>query len=77
MVLYLYFWENALGCTWQAGAFEQYNQQIDAAVIGISKDSAASHKKFAEKYSLPFVLLSDPELTAIQACGSRHYRQLR
>ena len=38
-------------------------------VIGISKDSVASHVKFAEKYSLPFILLSDPELTAIQAYG--------
>ena len=38
-------------------------------VIGISKDSAASHKKFAEKYDLPFILLSDPELTVIQAYG--------
>ena len=38
-------------------------------VIGISKDSVASHKKFAEKHGLPFLLLSDPELTAIQAYG--------
>ena len=38
-------------------------------VIGISKDSVASHQKFAEKNSLPFLLLSDPELTAIQAYG--------
>lgn len=38
-----------------------------AAVLGISKDSVASHKKFEEKYGLPFVLLSDPEKTAIQA----------
>ena len=38
-------------------------------VIGVSKDSAASHQRFAEKYDLPFVLLSDPELTAIQAYG--------
>ncbi len=38
-------------------------------MIGISKDSVASHQKFAEKHSLPFILLSDPELTAIQAYG--------
>ncbi|MCI8943951.1 MAG: peroxiredoxin [Oscillospiraceae bacterium] len=38
-------------------------------VIGVSKDSAASHQKFAEKYNLPFILLSDPELAAIQAYG--------
>ena len=40
-----------------------------AVVIGVSKDSAASHQKFAEKHGLPFLLLSDPELTAIQAYG--------
>ena len=40
-----------------------------ALVIGVSKDSAASHQKFAEKYNLPFILLSDPELAAIQAYG--------
>ena len=38
-------------------------------VIGVSKDSVSSHQKFAEKYNLPFILLSDPELTAIQAYG--------
>ena len=38
-------------------------------VIGVSKDSAASHRKFAEKYNLPFLLLSDPELTVLQAYG--------
>ena len=38
-------------------------------VIGVSKDSVASHQKFAEKYGLPFILLSDPELSAIQAYG--------
>ena len=42
---------------------------MDAAVIGVSKDSVASHQRFAEKHGLPFVLLSDPELTAIQAYG--------
>ena len=38
-------------------------------VIGVSKDSVSSHQKLAEKYNLPFILLSDPELTAIQAYG--------
>lgn len=42
---------------------------MDAVIIGISKDSAASHQKFADKHSLPFILLSDPELSAIQAYG--------
>ncbi len=72
VVLYFYPRDNTPGCTRQAcafaGAFEEF-KQIDAVVIGISKDSAASHKKFAEKHGLPFILLSDPELTAIQACG--------
>ena len=64
--------DNTPGCTRQAcafaGAYEEF-KKIDAVVIGISKDSAASHQKFAEKYSLPFILLSDPELAAIQAYG--------
>ncbi len=72
VVLYFYPKDNTPGCTRQAcafaGVFEEF-KQIDAVVIGISKDSAASHKKFAEKYDLPFILLSDPELAAIQAYG--------
>ena len=72
VVLYFYPRDNTPGCTRQAcafaGAFEAF-KQIDAVVVGISKDSAASHKKFAEKHGLPFILLSDPELTAIQAYG--------
>ena len=72
VVLYFYPRDNTPGCTRQAcafaGAFEEF-KQIDAVVIGISKDSTASHKKFAEKHGLPFLLLSDPELTAIQGYG--------
>ena len=68
-VLYFYPKDNTPGCTKQACAFaanfEKF-KELDVAVIGISKDSAASHQKFADKYSLPFVLLSDPELSAIQ-----------
>ena len=70
VVLYFYPKDNTPGCTRQACAFaaayEEF-QSIDAVVIGISKDSAASHAKFAAKYELPFLLLSDPGLTAIQA----------
>ena len=51
-----------------ADAYEEF-KRMNAAVIGISKDSAASHKKFAEKHGLPFILLSDPELTAIRGYG--------
>ena len=72
VVLYFYPKDNTPGCTRQASAFaasyEQFKTQ-DATVIGISKDSVASHQKFAQKYDLPFILLSDPELQAIQAYG--------
>ena len=70
MVLYFYSRDNTPGCSRQAcafaGAYEEF-MSMDAVVIGVSKDSVASHVKFAEKYSLPFVLLSDPELEAIKA----------
>lgn len=72
VVLYFYPRDNTPGCTRQACAFAaayEAFKSLDAAVIGVSKDSVASHQKFAEKYGLPFVLLSDPELTAIQAYG--------
>ena len=72
VVLYFYPRDNTPGCTRQAcafaGAYEEF-KGINAVVIGVSKDSAASHQKFAEKHGLPFILLSDPELTAIQAYG--------
>ena len=70
VVLYFYPKDNTPGCTRQACGFgELYPQFLekDAVVIGISKDSTASHKKFEEKYNLPFVLLSDVNLEAIQA----------
>ena len=70
VVLYFYSRDNTPGCSRQAcafaGAYEEF-MSMDAVVIGVSKDSVASHVKFAEKYSLPFVLLSDPELEAIKA----------
>ena len=72
VVLYFYPKDNTPGCTRQACAFASAYagfKELDAVVIGISKDSVASHLKFAEKYELPFVLLSDPELQAIQAYG--------
>ena len=70
LVLYFYPRDNTPGCTRQACAFAAaYNdfRTMDVQVVGISKDSAASHAKFAEKYDLPFILLSDPELSAINA----------
>ncbi len=72
VVLYFYPRDNTPGCTRQACAFAAaYDgfREKNAAVIGISRDSAASHAKFAEKHGLPFILLSDPELQAIQAYG--------
>ena len=70
VVLYFYPRDNTPGCSRQAcafaGAYEEF-KAMDTAVIGVSKDSVASHVKFAEKYALPFTLLSDPELQAIQA----------
>ena len=70
IILYFYPRDNTPGCSKQACGFgELYPQFIEAnaIVIGISKDSVASHKRFQEKYQLPFVLLSDPELETIQA----------
>ena len=72
VVLYFYPRDNTPGCSRQAcacaGAYAEF-KEIDAVVIGVSKDSVASHQKFAQKYDLPFVLLADPELQAIQAYG--------
>lgn len=72
VVLYFYPRDNTPGCTRQAcafaGAYAGFREK-NVEVIGISRDSVASHVKFAEKYSLPFILLSDPELTAIKAYG--------
>ena len=70
VVLYFYPKDNTPGCTRQAcavaSAYEGF-KATSVTVIGVSKDSVASHQKFAAKYDLPFVLLSDPDLQAIQA----------
>ncbi|MGN0877961.1 MAG: thioredoxin-dependent thiol peroxidase [Oligosphaeraceae bacterium] len=79
VVLYFYPKDSTPGCTRQACAFAaQFDEfrRRGVAVIGVSKDSVASHAKFAERQSLPFVLLSDPELTAIQAYGVWQERKL-
>lgn len=72
VILYFYPKDNTPGCTRQACAFaaayEGFKQK-DVVVIGISKDSVASHQRFAEKYDLPFILLSDPDRVAIEAFG--------
>ena len=72
VVLYFYPKDNTPGCTRQACAFAAAYEDfktLDAVVIGVSKDSEASHRRFAEKNGLPFILLSDPELKAVQAYG--------
>lgn len=72
VVLYFYPKDNTPGCTRQAcafaGAYKQFKDK-GVEVVGISRDSVASHVKFAEKHGLPFILLSDPELEAIKAYG--------
>lgn len=70
VILYFYSKDMTSGCTKQACGFaELYPQYMEkgAVVIGVSKDTAESHKKFTEKYNLPFVLLADPNKEAIQA----------
>ena len=70
VILYFYPKDMTSGCTKQACAFGELYPQFrekGAVVLGVSKDSVASHKKFEEKYGLPFTLLSDTEKTAIQA----------
>ena len=72
VVLYFYPRDNTPGCTRQACAFASAYEEFktkNVEVIGISKDSIASHVKFAEKYDLPFILLSDPQRVAIEAYG--------
>ena len=72
VVLYFYPKDNTPGCTRQAcafaGAYKQFEEK-GVEVIGVSRDSVASHVKFAEKHGLPFILLSDPDLEAIKAYG--------
>lgn len=70
VILYFYPRDNTPGCTTQACGFAELYPQIQekgAIVLGVSKDSVASHQKFKEKYQLPFTLISDPDLQAIQA----------
>ncbi len=70
VILYFYPKDNTPGCTTQAcgfgGLYPQF-QEKDGVILGVSKDTVASHKKFQEKYSLPFPLLSDTELSVIKA----------
>ena len=70
MILFFYPKDNTPGCTTQACGFGELYPQFqekDGVILGVSKDTVASHKKFQEKYSLPFPLLSDTELSVIKA----------
>ena len=70
VILYFYPKDNTAGCTKQACGFGDRYPQITekgAVVLGVSKDSVASHKRFEEKYGLPFTLLSDPEIKVIKS----------
>ena len=72
VVLYFYPKDNTPGCTRQACAFSAHYGEFKkrgVEVVGVSRDSAASHVKFAEKFNLPFIILSDPDLAAIKAYG--------
>lgn len=69
VILYFYPRDNTLGCTKEACGFRDAWDEIqkqNVVVIGISPDSGASHEKFAAKYQLPFILLSDPDKTVMQ-----------
>ncbi len=69
VIVYFYPKDNTPGCSKQAANFAEHFQKFkekDIIILGISKDSQASHQKFAEKYNLPFILLSDPDLKAIK-----------
>ncbi len=72
VALYFYPKDNTAGCSRQAAAFAQLYDEFKAAnaqVVGVNRDSEASHRKFADKYQLPFVLLSDPERTVLESYG--------
>ena len=72
VILYFYPKDSTAGCTKQACGFAERMPQFTergAVILGVSKDSVASHKRFEEKYGLPFTLLSDPELAVIKAYG--------
>lgn len=78
VVLYFYPKDNTPGCTKQACNFGELYPQFQekgAVILGVSKDSVASHKKFEEKYGLPFQLLSDTELSCIQAYDVWHEKK--
>ena len=78
VILYFYPKDNTPGCTTQACGFAELYPQFQekgTVILGVSKDSVASHKKFEEKNNLPFTLLSDPDLSCIQAYDVWHEKK--
>ena len=72
VVLYFYPKDNTSGCTAEACNFrDEFPKfgKLNAEIIGISPDSSESHKKFAEKFELPFILLSDEDKKVVEAYG--------
>ena len=70
VVLYFYSKDMTAGCTAQAQGFAALNEQFtakNAVIVGVSKDSVELHRRFADKYSLPFLLLSDPDKQVLRA----------
>ena len=73
LVLYAYPKDNTSGCTAEACSLRDHYDELQQAgyvVIGVSKDSAASHQKFIDKYELPFPLLSDPDHSLLESLGA-------
>ncbi|QBG48744.1 peroxiredoxin [Verrucomicrobia bacterium S94] len=73
VVIYFYPRDNTPGCTKESCGFRDINQEIsdlNTVVLGVSKDSLASHDKFIEKFNLPFTLLSDPETKMMEKYGA-------
>lgn len=72
LVIYFYPKDNTAGCTREAQSFRDFKLQIEklgAKIIGVSKDSVDSHRKFRDKHKLNFELLSDPDVKLIEAFG--------
>ena len=73
VVIYFYPKDNTPGCTKEACGFRDRNRELmekGVVLLGVSKDSIASHNRFIDAFSLPFVLLSDPETSMMQAYGA-------
>ncbi len=73
LIVYFYPRDNTPGCTKEACGFRDFKtdlDDLDTVILGISKDTLASHDEFISKFDLPFILLSDPEISMMQAYGA-------